>query len=170
MEKKRCTCCSVFKPVSEFYRRERSKDGIQSWCKECVKKQNDKRHAEHRAEEAEYSRCYRKNHVETCNESNRRYRNRKISAGGGYSAMEAARCLAFFDYRCAYSGQPLGNDYQFDHVVPVSSGGKSCITNLVPCLPTVNLSKSSSDVDKWYKKQVFYSQERYDRIMEWISV
>lgn len=169
MEVKRCSRCSEVKPVSEFHRKKSSKDGLFIWCKACVKKQNDKRHSEHRAEEAEYSRNYRRNHADSCNASNRRYRERKITAGGGFSAMEAARCLAFFDYRCAYSGLPLDNDYQFDHVIPVSQGGKNDIVNRVPCLPTINLSKSSRDMEEWYVSQPFYSAERHARIREWIS-
>ena len=170
MEEKRCSRCSIVKPLSEFYRKSRSKDGFDSWCKECIKRQNNKRHSEHRAEEAEYSRNYRKTHTVACNENSRRYRGRKITAGGDYSAMDAARCLAFFDYKCAYSGTPLGDDYQFDHVVPVSRGGTSDIANLVPCTPTINLSKSSNSVDEWYEKQPFFSEERYGRIKEWMAV
>lgn len=170
MEEKRCSCCSETKSRAEFYRRSNSKDGLTSWCKVCIKKHNNKWHSEHREEEAEYSRNYRKGHVDSCNANSRRYRGRKITAGGDYSAMDAARCLAFFNYRCAYSGIPLGDDYQFDHVIPVSRGGTSNITNLVPCMPTINLSKSSRSVDEWYEKQPFFSEERYNRIKEWMAV
>lgn len=169
MEYKRCSCCCEAKPVTEFYRRKLSYDGLQAWCKACVQSHNNNRHSEHRAEEAEYSRNYRKSHAASCNKCSRRYRERKAVAGGGYSAMDAARCLAFFDYRCAYSGETLSNDYQFDHVVPVSRGGSSNIHNLVPCAPTINLSKSSKDMEGWYKEQPFYSSERFRRIKEWLS-
>lgn len=169
MEVKYCSRCSQIKPVSEFYTRVASPDGLQIWCKVCMHEHNHKRHAQNRASEAEYSRKYRRNHAEACNESNRRYRERKTAAGGDYSAMDAARCLAFFDYRCAYSGEPLGNDYQFDHVVPVSKGGSSDIRNLVPCTPTINQSKAANNVDEWYARQPFYSPERHDQINKWIS-
>lgn len=33
--RKRCSRCGEEKPLSEFYRRARSPDGLQSWCKAC---------------------------------------------------------------------------------------------------------------------------------------
>ena len=35
-DKKRCTCCGVVKPVSEFNANPRSADGYQSWCRPCA--------------------------------------------------------------------------------------------------------------------------------------
>lgn len=169
MEKKCCSRCSEVKPISDFYRRSLSKDGLQPWCKACTKNHNDERHSSHRLEEARYSHDYRKAHPTSCNEISRRYRNRKKSAGGDYSKTDVAWCLEFFDYKCAYTGNPLGTDYQFDHVVPVSAGGSSNITNLVPCLPAVNLSKSSSEVAAWYARQVFFSEYRLRRINRWCN-
>lgn len=169
MNKKRCPHCSEEKSVSEFYRHPNTKDGFHSWCKECIKAQNRQRHASHREEEAEYSRLYRKEHPDACQRSNCRYRDRKKSAGGDYSKTDVAWCLEFFDYRCAYTGKPLGTDYQFDHVVPVSAGGSSNITNLVPCLPAVNLSKSSSEFAAWYARQAFFSEHRLRRIDRWCN-
>lgn len=34
---KRCTHCGAEKPKSEFYGRSSSQDGLQSWCKACLK-------------------------------------------------------------------------------------------------------------------------------------
>lgn len=169
MEKKRCSHCLEEKSVSDFYRHSRTKDGLQSWCKSCTKKHNDEQHSLHRMEEARYSHDYRKAHPVSCRESSCLYRKRKKSAGGDYSKSDANWCLEFFDYRCAYTGKPLGADYQFDHVVPVSAGGDSNITNLVPCLPTINLSKSSSEIVSWYMRQVFFSEYRLRRINRWCS-
>lgn len=169
MEQKRCSRCGSVKKIKDFYSRALSPDGLQPWCKKCVHEHNHKRHSEHRSEEAKYSRNYRRNHSAVCNESTRRYRNRKAVAGGSCSARDVEQCLAFFDYRCAYSGVPLGNDYQFDHVVPVSRGGTSDSKNLVPCLPTINLSKASKSFEEWYRAQDFYSPERHERIKKWLS-
>jgi len=40
--KKVCTKCNEAKPISDFYRAKRSKDGFHSWCKQCARK-NDKK-------------------------------------------------------------------------------------------------------------------------------
>ena len=40
---KECSCCHKVKPVSEFGKRERSKDGLQSQCKECINKRYQKK-------------------------------------------------------------------------------------------------------------------------------
>lgn len=34
---KRCSCCKRLKAASDFYRKTASKDGLQSYCKECDK-------------------------------------------------------------------------------------------------------------------------------------
>lgn len=40
---KRCAKCGEVKPVSEFYKSKESKDGLQSYCKECHRAANSKR-------------------------------------------------------------------------------------------------------------------------------
>jgi len=40
--------------------------------------------------------------------------------------------------RCAYSGTPLEDDWQPDHLVPVRNGGATDIENLVPCQKILN--------------------------------
>jgi hypothetical protein len=36
LTEKRCSCCGEVKPVGDFHRRSRSKDGLQAWCKACT--------------------------------------------------------------------------------------------------------------------------------------
>ena len=37
---KRCSKCGQIKPISEFYKKKSSKDGLYSICKECRNKKN----------------------------------------------------------------------------------------------------------------------------------
>lgn len=39
---KKCTRCGRELPVTEFYKRTDSPDGLQAWCKECFKKPTKK--------------------------------------------------------------------------------------------------------------------------------
>lgn len=43
-----CKHCGVEKPLSEFHRVSRNKDGINDWCKDCVNEYQRKREAEKR--------------------------------------------------------------------------------------------------------------------------
>jgi len=32
---KRCSCCGMLKPLTEFYRNKNERDGLKRWCKSC---------------------------------------------------------------------------------------------------------------------------------------
>ena len=48
METKRCSKCGEVKPVSEFNKNDTKKDGLQTHCKECVKKYKQKHYSENK--------------------------------------------------------------------------------------------------------------------------
>jgi hypothetical protein len=47
---KLCARCSSLLPISSFYRRRHSPDGLQSWCKLCTKQANSENYRRHRGE------------------------------------------------------------------------------------------------------------------------
>ncbi len=58
-----------------------------------------------------------------------------------------------FGGRCAYTGKPLGDDWQVDHIVPKRLGGTDDMENLVPVLKIANHYKralSLKDFKEWY--------------------
>ena len=59
LPEKKCSKCDVVKQLDEFHREKNSKDGRQSYCKECRK---------------EYSKQYRQDNKEEINEYNKQYR------------------------------------------------------------------------------------------------
>ena len=81
--------------------------------------------------------------------------------------------MLFFDFKCAYSGEYLGgsvnNDRTIDHIIPLVLGGENEIWNIVPMLKSYNSSKNANDMEEWYKQQEFYSEERLNKIYEWIE-
>lgn len=180
MTEKRCARCKEIKPTSEFGTDRRNKDGLNIYCRTCKKQYNDEQkeyrskyyeayHKEHREEEQEYSRTYRKDHPENCRKLCMNYRAKKILTGGNISTSDIENCLQFFDGECAYSGVPLGKEYHLDHIVPISKQGINDIHNIVPCLPTINRLKAAKDFETWYPRQSFYSEQRYQKIKEWIE-
>lgn len=180
MLEKRCPRCKETKLLTEFGKDRRNKDGLNIYCRACKKVYNDEQkeyrtkyyiqyHKEHRSEECEYSKRYRKEHVENCKKLNMNYRAKKKSLGGEIASDEIQECLSFFNYECAYSGVPLSKDYHLDHVIPVSKQGLNNIHNIVPCLPSINLIKSTKLFEDWYPSQSFYSEKRYLKIKEWMK-
>ena len=99
---------------------------------------------------------------------NHKRRASKKANGGFYTDAEWEECLEFFNYKCAYSGKPMER-ISVDHIVPLSKGGTSYISNIVPCELRINNSKGSKDLEKWYLSQEFYSDERYEKIKEWVN-
>ncbi|MGE4526479.1 MAG: HNH endonuclease [Sphaerochaeta sp.] len=52
-----------------------------------------------------------------------------------------------FGGRCAYTGKPLGDDWQVDHIVPKKHGGIDNFDNLLPALRIVNHYKRALDTE-----------------------
>ena len=168
-----------------FHKQKKGKYGVTSQCKECKKKytkqwnENNKEHiAEHNKQwneaNPEYGKQWRENNRERNNELSRKAENKrralKAQNGGEYTLEQWQECLEFFDYKCAYSGEPINNsNVNVEHIIPISKGGTNNITNIVPALDTVNFSKNASDMLSWYKEQPYYSEERLNKILDWIE-
>lgn len=55
-----------------------------------------------------------------------------------------------FGHVCAYCGGPHEH---WDHVIPVSRGGKHCLANLRPACASCNLSKGKKTLREWRSKE-----------------
>ena len=88
--------------------------------------------------------------------------------GSGISKDQWLEMMKYFDWKCAYSGNPLKNDTRtIDHIKPLNQGGEHEIWNLVPMYKNYNSSKKDKDLLEWYKEQPFFSEERLQKIYEW---
>ena len=56
-----------------------------------------------------------------------------------------------YDGLCAYTGQPLGDDWQIDHIKPKVMGGSNDLDNLFPALKIVNHYKRCQDLESFRK-------------------
>jgi 5-methylcytosine-specific restriction endonuclease McrA len=80
-------------------------------------------------------------------------------------AEQLNRLFEYFDYSCAYCG--IKGNLTIDHVLPVASGGTD-LNNLVPACGSCNSSKSKKQMEVWYRKQSFFSEERLKRILDFV--
>jgi 5-methylcytosine-specific restriction endonuclease McrA len=84
-----------------------------------------------------------------------------------FTPVDWLNCLNSFNNECAYCGS-IGNLTQ-EHVVPIIKGGTHDPCNIVPACNSCNTSKNSKDLEEWYHKQIFFTQERLNKIKAYIS-
>ena len=160
--------------------RENNKEHIVKYRKEYYENNKDfidernKKYRENNKEYfAEYRKEYYENNKEYYFESVRKRRALKSKAKGDFTELEFKETLEIFDYRCAYTGEPILEDLSNchrEHIVPLSKGGDNGIWNIVPSLDWVNLSKNNSDMEEWYRQQPYFSEERLNKIYEYMSI
>ena len=70
-------------------------------------------------------------------------------------------------FKCAYCGD--GNNLTIDHVVPRSKGGTDFTKNVVCCCSDCNQRKGHEPWEEWFLKQEYFSEEKYQKIREWME-
>jgi 5-methylcytosine-specific restriction endonuclease McrA len=70
-------------------------------------------------------------------------------------------------HQCAYCGSE--EDLTIDHIIPQCKGGTDFTKNVVCCCKNCNQSKGHDHWKLWYVQQDFYSEERFDKIEEWMK-
>ncbi len=76
---------------------------------------------------------------------------RRGAPGAGFSGRAFAALVETYGGLCAYCSDPLGDDYEPDHVVALGRGrgGHNVIDNIVPACKPCNRAKSSKTVETW---------------------
>lgn len=74
METKKCSTCKEVKPINEFYKHKRQKDGLYSQCKYCANKVRKEYYKKHLKERIEYQKKYKKEHRKEHTEYNKKDR------------------------------------------------------------------------------------------------
>jgi hypothetical protein len=72
-----------------------------------------------------------------------------------------------WDNKCAYCGSE--EDITLDHIIPQSKGGLDNTKNVLCCCRSCNNSKSHTDWETWYYNQDFFTEKRYDAILNWMK-
>jgi len=149
-----CNVCGVPKPLTEFPKNGKFKDGSTRYRADCKE-------------------CYNISRKINKKKLSKFLNNTKHRTGeeDGYSLEDWKDVMLYFRGRCSYCGRKQSRSVKLtkDHVVPVSKGGKTVRENIVPSCERCNSSKSGSDFEEWYVKQEFYSDDRMKKIDKWIK-
>ena len=72
-----------------------------------------------------------------------------------------------WNHQCAYCGSE--ENLTIDHILPQSKGGQDTTKNVVCCCHFCNQSKGHEHWKLWYVQQDFYSEEKFNKIEEWMK-
>ena len=151
----------VRKYKKEYRSRDKTKNMMKEYLKEYQKNNKDKLN--------EYFKEYQKNNKDKMIFYSSQRRALRAGNGGNYTPEQRKEMLEYFDYKCAYTGECIRNNLHIDHIIPVTKGGSNYIYNLVPSTPSANMSKGNKDVEEWYREQPYFSQDRLNKIYEYIE-
>lgn len=124
------------------------------------KKQSYEANKEHVSE-------YKKANRDIYNIINQRHRANKNCLPSNYSKQQWGTVKQYFNNKCAYCGS--FSLLEIEHVVPVSKGGSFTADNIIPACKKCNTSKHDYDIFEWYPKQSFYSEEREQAIIDYLT-
>lgn len=142
---------------------------------------------EHKEERNEYNKQWYKENKEEIAEKRKEYREnnphiffnihnkRRLleeNQGDGISKEQWYEMMMFFDFRCAYSGEYIGDKSSYrtiDHIIPLANNGEHAIWNCVPMYANYNYSKGTNNMEDWYMKQEFFDIDRLLKIYDWIE-
>lgn len=119
-----------------------------SWAernRERVHEIDHKWYAAHKEQKIEYERRYRKANPEKVSVRKARRYARERSSEGSYTAQEWYALCAKYDNKCLRCGEK--KKLTPDHVIPVSKGGTSYISNIQPLCFNCNAWKKDKTID-----------------------
>lgn len=73
-----------------------------------------------------------------------------------------------WNYKCAYCESE--RDLTIDHIIPQVKGGSDFTRNVVCCCKSCNHSKGHNSWEEWYKNQEFFTEDRFNSILEWMVI
>lgn len=163
---KRCSKCHVVKEATSefFYRNKRTLDGLWWYCKECCSKKSHDDYLEDR--EAIINRQKEYNGRENLVHVHKK----RVLPGAActLTVVEWIECIEFFGGLDAYSGRTM-HKLSMDHVVPLAKHGGHEKCNVIPCDAPLNRWKHNSDMEEWYRGEIFFDEDRLAKIKEWMS-
>lgn len=147
---KTCKACNKERPLTEYYKQARNKDGLFHECKECCKEKRNKRYANNKEYARELSRKhYRKNKQYYITKGYLRAKGVQKAKPAWLTEEHKFMLEEIYDLRRLRT-ELTGVEHHVDHIVPLK--GKTCCGLHVPwnlqVIPaSENLSKSNSISD-----------------------
>lgn len=154
---KRCTFYGKMLPISMFAKNGKTSDGTTRYRDDCKTCFNIRRREN----------ATKKKHTDFVGNMKRRG-----EVDVSYTHDQWKQTCIFFEGKCAYCGRTMrsGERLTKDHLVPVSDGGATIQSNIVPACGSCNSSKGKEEWRSWFMKQPFFSQDRMNRIFKWRSI
>jgi 5-methylcytosine-specific restriction endonuclease McrA len=188
-----CSKCKCEKPLSEYTKHSKTKDGYYSQCKECKRKgrksggtdpKQKERFKKFLENNPEYIKNYVNNYERTHPDKKRERRKRYCESGLNAIMCHRRRAKeknldsnltieqwiiikSYFNNECSYCGAKL--KLTQDHFIALNNGGEYTTNNIIPACSKCNSSKQDKDFFEWYPKQSYYSKEREQKILEYLN-
>ncbi len=164
----RCKRCDIIRSnINQIENRDRAYEQHKKYRKSDKYMKWGRKHGQEQKESG-YMTQWRKDNPEKVNYLSSLHRNHDVSKA------EEDAMLKIFNYSCAYCGMSLknhkikfGEKLHNDHV---DDDGYNDLRNDVPACKSCNCSKHTSNLEEWYEKQDFYTGERYNKIIWWITI
>ncbi|MEH7456549.1 HNH endonuclease [Bacillus sp. JJ1127] len=133
---KLCTKCQATKQLEEFYGVKRSH------CIDCERE-------EARIRMRAYNDTMRGKASQALQASRKAIKKLDIDVYDDLKLIDVIFAFAMADSECQYCRKPT-EDYQLEHIVALSKGGRNTLSNITVACPSCNRSKGSKDVLSWH--------------------
>src|SRR5690625_4247275 len=131
---KKCTRCKQEKVIREFYRDNRSH------CASCERESARERMRK-------YNATFRGRSAQALNDS--RKTARKYGVYDDLTLDDIMYVFSISGGECVYCGK-VSEDYQLEHIVPMSRGGTNTLSNITTSCPACNIAKHNNSLFMWY--------------------
>lgn len=154
-----CKRCGTELSVTLFSKNKKNFDGLEKWCKKCVKEKYSNWRNKNLEYDLERKKIWRNNNLEydkkrkakwsSENLDKRRmsYHKRNIKLKENIFYISEKEIKKLLNSNCFYCGS--SDNIQIDHVIPISKGGRHSIGNIVPACRSCNASKCDKYLIEW---------------------
>jgi hypothetical protein len=143
---------------------------LRNWHQENLdyhRNQNNQWYADNKAYRQEYTANWRKENPERVRYHSENHRIHDISS------KEWNNCLTVFNHKCVYCGisekehkKTVGEKLHQDHK---QHDGYNDLRNAIPACKSCNSSKHTDDMEKWFREQEFFNEEKLQKILWWCN-